>query len=217
MVFKGCMSKETKRLDVNDPNVFDKWRALYYDLTLEEQEQFGRDMEEKYPHQQSYTLSNFEHLFNRFPGCHVLEIGGWKGELADTCLKKFDIKGWHNIDYCRAAVEKSICHPARYSAYCPSNFFWFKGDRSHMADIAIAAHVIEHLTDEDCFDLMRYLNGISRIMFEAPIAMNGETTWDGYIGTHILKMGWDKICDHMKSMGYSVEQINPHCFLFTKI
>ncbi len=206
-----------KRLDVTDPNVFDTWRKLYNDLTLFEQEQFGRDMEAAYPHQQSFTLGHYTDLLHRFASPRIIEIGGWKGELATACLEQAPwIQSWHNIDYCAPAVEKTTCKDDRYIASCPTHFHWFKDKREVNADLLIAAHVIEHLTDEDLESLILWIKGIPAVIFEAPIG-RGESDWTGYIGTHILKMGWARINELMDLAGYKNEQISPHCYFYASI
>lgn len=216
----------TKRLDVNDPNVFDKWRSLYYDLSEAEQEQFGYDMEEKYPHQASFTPSNFESLFTNQVkiGNSVLEIGGWKGELASQMLAKFPegISSWTNIDYCKPATEKTVCKDPRYKVIYPHRFHWFKDPvgqtlppENPVPDICVSAHVIEHLTNEDLASLIEFISPIRTVMFEAPIARD-HNDWRGYIGTHILTWGWNQVNAAMAASGYRATEVNPYCFLYEK-
>jgi len=195
-----------KRLDVNDPKVFDKWRELYYDLTHEENIQFGYDMEAKYPGQASFDapgiqaiLSTVENKPNK-----VLEIGGWKGELAQcTCAQSpGDFLSWTNIDMCKAAVEKSVhVSSVPYRAHFPDRFDWFISPREEWFDVCISAHSIEHLTDKHLLQLMDWIKGIPVVIFEAPITNTGQT-WDGYFGTHILEMGWTRLNQEMAARGY---------------
>ncbi len=205
-----------KRLNVDDPQVFDTWRQLYYDLTEAEQEQFGIDMEAKYPHQVSFTLSNYELLFQSTATPNaVLEIGGWKGELATEMLSRFsNISSWTNIDYCKPATEKTICTDPRYSVIYPDCFHWFRVDRHTQHNVFIAAHVIEHLTSKDLVALMDYITGIPIVMFEAPIPMQGPVNWTGYVGTHILEWGWQEVNAEMEKRNYVPNKINDNCFLY---
>ncbi len=210
-----------KRLEVKDPLVFDKWRDLYYDLTHDENIQFGYDMEAAYPGQASFNPLVFEQLFQRFPGFHrVLEIGGWKGELAHHCLSKFALANWTNIDMCKAAVEKTVPMGAlatKYNPIFPSSFEWFNDKRESGYDICISAHTIEHLTGKHLVSLIDYVKGIPVVMFEAPIPLTGRSDWKGYFGTHILELSWADINLEMEKRGYQVEKINDWCFLYNAL
>lgn len=206
----------SKRLNVDDPKVFDTWRKLYYDLSEAEQEQFGIDMEAKYPHQVSFNAKNFSKLFTNGEPVNVLEVGGWKGELAAKMLSEFTcINNWTNIDYCKPATEKTICKDARYKVLYPNRFHWFKDTRFTSYDVFIAAHVIEHLTAEDLVSLIDCMSEIKTVMFEAPITRGGQG-WSGYLGTHILEWGWDKVNEQMQKHGYMPQEINQHCYLYKK-
>lgn len=215
---------ENKRLNLDDPEVWNKWRSLYRDLTHEENQEFGRDINARFPTQDHASYDNFDLLFRRYPEANVFEIGGWKGHLAQRCLKVFNIMNWLNIEYCQAAAAESVVKDPRFSVVCPDKFDWFKDLRTPTWDegerrweentVCIAAHVIEHLIDEDLEVLIRYITGIPVVMFEAPIDM-GESDWTNYGGTHILKMGWGGVNRLMKQAGYNNEMINRYCFLYT--
>ncbi len=203
-----------KRLNLEDPKVWDVWRSLYSELTQEENIQFGYDINAIYPHQQSFTVSNYDLLFSRFPGRTVMEIGGWKGELAHYCLTRYPIKQWTNFEICQAAVEKTVPMTALpFSVVMPNRFDWFKDKRPVDFDVCVAAHTIEHLSDEHLVDLVEHIKGTPIVMFEAPIQPAGDD-WTGYQGTHILKMGWNGVNAAMRAAGYVPEQINQHCFLY---
>ncbi len=201
-----------KRLDVNDPNVFDKWRDLYYDLTEAENIEFGYDMEAKYPHQKSFDEQALCSLFETLPtGNRVVEVGGWKGELAACISSKYPerIYSWHNIDMCKAAIEKSVPQSnLRYMPIFPFKFDWFTEERTIEYDVFVSAHTIEHLTGSHVIQLLNWANGIPNIFLEAPIAESGQANWQGYQGTHILECGWDVIDLYMAAAGYSLKKIN---------
>ncbi len=208
----------TKRLNLDDPMVWDKWRELYYSLTPEENIEFGNDIEARYPGQQSYNVANFDYLFGevcRAPA--VIEIGGWKGELALHCMSKHVIKSWFNIDMCKAAVEKTVpMGSLPYAARFPYEFDWFaREERKQDYDVCVSAHTIEHLSDRHLIQLIDYIRGIGLIMFEAPISPKGDN-WDGYHGTHMLTMGWNGVNASMEGRGYRVHQINGQCYLYER-
>ncbi len=210
------------RINTDDPKFFDWWRANYDNLTHEENIEIGNQLEEKYPYQGSY---NFEHLLRIFGdpkkpfgaklyNMSVLEIGGWKGELACSCLQQWPqaISGWTNIDMCKAAVDKGLKHEKLIHVF-PGHFDWFKNPRTTNFDICISTHTIEHLSDEHLVQLIEHIKGIPIVMFEAPIG-DGESNWDGYHGTHILKMGWAKINNLMLRNKYFVRKLSDWSYLY---
>lgn len=209
--------ESSMRLNLDDPNIWNQWRELYYDLTHEENIQFGNDIEARYPGQQSYTLSNFDTVFGSpsLLPTRVLEIGGWKGELAQHCLSKYNISSWLNIDMCKAAVDKSVCKDPRYTALFPDRFDWFAEKRVNDFDVCVSAHTIEHLSDRHLEQLIEHISGIPCVVFEAPIS-SGKNNWNGYQGTHILEHGWIDICAIMLVHGYRSHKLNDHCYLFWK-
>jgi hypothetical protein len=203
------------RLDLENPKVWDRWRELYSDLTREENIEFGNAIEAKFPFQASYNFEIFKPLFRGVHRSRVLEIGGWKGELALQCFQNFEIDNWFNVDMCKAAIEKTLpaLHRLPYLGFFPLEFDWFRDKREDDYDVCVSAHAIEHLSDDHLKLLIKYISGIKTVQFESPICMDGQT-WEGYVGTHILKMGWTAINDLMRAEGYKVLKINDWSFRY---
>jgi hypothetical protein len=215
-----------KRLDIDDPQCWNKWRELYDSLTDEEHAQFLNDSESRYPSQKSFTFSNYEFLFDKLSKSpirksfdeydfSILEVGGWKGELAHQCFTRFGrlIKSWHNIDMCYEAIRKTVAMPFNYTTFCPKEFAWFSEKKPQFADAFIAAHTIEHLSDRHLWQLLDFVAGIPYVILEAPISEHGNA-WDDYVGTHILKAGWAQIRTYMIQKGYRSQQLNDSCAFF---
>jgi hypothetical protein len=207
------------KLDLDDPYVFDKWRENYSVMTNQEHLEFCNRAEARFPSQQHFTASNFEALFrDKSPWMpRVLEIGGWKGELAQHCSSRFEIESWLNVDFCVAALQKTVDMGDflyRYGFSCPDTINWFNSPRIRDYEVCISSHTIEHLSDEHLLQLIDYISGIPMVMFEAPIG-DVENDWRGYLGTHILKMGWNGVNEAMSSRGYEVERINEFCFFYS--
>lgn len=209
-----------KRLPpLSDPKFWDRWRELYDSFSHEENIEIGNALEAAYPYQVSFNAELFENFFSAvLPGARVLEIGGWKGELAKHLLEKNPgIEHWHNVDMCRAAVLKTVpmgANSHRYTSEFPGSFDWFKTQRASAFDIAVSAHTIEHLSDAHLKDLIAFLAGIPLIVFEAPISKKSGASWAGYPGTHILSMGWDEIETLMRARGYQATQLSPWAFSY---
>lgn len=212
-----------KRLNLNDHNVFNKWRELYDELTDQEQQDFANECEERFPSQVHHDRSNFDFLFSTLRGTNpngfkVVEVGGWKGELAKYCLEKYSylIRDWTNIEFCENAVEKTVEISQRYEAVNPKTFTWFNKGKLTGYDVFVSAHTIEHLSDDHMAQLIKALSGIPVVMFDAPLSLEGED-WNDFLGTHKLKMGWNKVNGLMIREGYTSEQVNKGCYIYRKL
>lgn len=239
------MDSNPKRLNLDDPQVFNKWRELYDELTDEEQITFANECEDRFPSQQHFTPSNFEDFFEdieeerlakeielngdqtdddkakfkirtKVIGPSVLEVGGWKGELAQLILSKYPMLGdWHNIDICQQAVTKTSCNDHRFSNHVPSQFRWFERKREGKYQVCVVSHSIEHFSDKDFIGLATFIAGIPTVIFEAPIKLEHDD-WSDYLGTHILRMGWLGVAEVMGGLGYKSQKINDSCMVFQK-
>jgi hypothetical protein len=201
-------------IDMKDPNCWNEWRLRYQDLTGQEHIDFYNQLAEHYPEQKSFTLSNYDYLFSILKGsAEVIEIGGWKGELADYCLKKYDIKSWKNIEICEPAIKETVCQDSRYSVENPKEFWWwhrghdFQSDGDNDTKVLIASHFIEHLSNFDLQELISTSLLFSHlpekyIAIESPLSWQGQS-WNDYVGTHALTLGWGGVdllmCDGMFS------------------
>ena len=209
-----------KRLNLNDPEVWNKWRALYFDLTEKENIQFGYDIFEKYPNQQSFTLSNYKLLEQEFvTSTDVLEIGGWRGELAAHILAKNPtINTWKNIDVCKAAIDAiPATNDKRLHQIYPYCFEWWVNYHPSFLSVfnyLVMAHSIEHLHHTHVDSLMQKVAGIRTIIIEAPISEHGDN-WHNYQGTHIFDKGWGYIDSIMRVQGRSIEVLNESCRIYT--
>lgn len=202
------------RIELTDPLVFEKWREHYADMSDEEHIEFCNAAEAMWPTQKHFDAKNFDFIFHKLNSPTVLEVGGWKGELAHHCLSKYKIARWDNVDFCSAAAAKTVdMGSLPYNVICPTKINWFSEKRHKPYDVFVSAHTIEHLSDEHLVQLLDYITGIPMIMLEAPINM-GDNDWRGYCGTHILKMGWKKINAIMAARGYQIMQITNICYLY---
>lgn len=206
-----------KRLDVNDPAVFDQWRERYWELTNEEQIQFADDLAAKYPDQRHFNEAVLQPVIFAEQPERVLEIGGWDGALAEHCLDRDPhIAKWVNVDICREASTKArYIGSGRQHAVLYNDFRWFRYQKAKTYDLAVAAHVIEHLHDADFVRLVECLSETPLVLFEAPIN-EGPSDWTGYQGTHILRVGWREIRQVMRHFGYQAEQKTATIWLFRK-
>lgn len=203
-------------LDLTDPLVFDKWRRQYSEMSSAQHLEFVEKCAAVYPDQMHFSHRVYEKFFEHYPGLNILEIGGWKGELARYCLSNFDIKSWTNIEICTTAIENTVKMPNdKYSTICPTDFFWFRGVRHLKADLLISSNTIEHFNNSDFIELVEAITDIRMVLFEAPLKKN-EETWQGYLGTHILEMDWPDVIFLMDRYGYKQTKLDQNAYLFIK-
>lgn len=185
-------------MDVAD---FDAWREGYLHMTYREQQGFYDRVEVEHPHQVAFTLSGFHDFLLQvcdheatLGKVYVLELGGWKGELAQEMLKSFpSVAIWCNVEICQRAVDKSVCESPRYTTLVPENLPW--NVELPPANVFVASHFIEHITRNDLDMLIQNLPDTVRyIGMEAPIPEDGNTVdWTGYHGPHTPEIGWKQV------------------------
>lgn len=188
-------------------NEFDQWRERYDSMTTEEQVKYHNDLEERYPEQNHFNyLYVCEALKIAQKPTSVLEFGTWKGDLALKAFQNHQIETWIGIEICEAAIKKTKCDKILYIK--PKAFDWFYQERNLHPDIIIATHFIEHLSNEHFEQLVRFCKGIKIIHFESPLTDQGNE-WDGYLGTHKLTIGWNRVNEIMKENGYTLKINQP--------
>ena len=212
------------RLNINSPSVFDDWRSLYETLTTEEQKQFHNEIELKYPEQAHFHTENVDWLLslmkvdNEAKLFEIVEMGGWKGHLANYCIntKGYNISKWTNMELCENAINKSVFNDTRYIAIQPESFTWFENSKLK-GDCFISTHVIEHLSNKHFINLVDYLseNNYNYVLFEAPLYSH-DHNWNGYLGTHILGFGWESVIREMSVRGFELLHSGVDCKIFVK-
>jgi hypothetical protein len=197
-------------MDIKD---FDAWREAYAGMTYQEQQAFYDRVEADHPLQKGFTLLRFHNFFLHIASrrekaqgkTYVLELGGWKGELAQEMLKSFPFVAiWCNVEICRRAVEKSVFASPCYTTYVPPEFPW----RVELppSNVLVASHFIEHISQRHLERLVRNLPDTMRYLaIEAPIpADDSRVDWTGYHGSHILEIGWKQVIDLLRQHGFEL-------------
>ena len=184
-----------------DISEFDAWRANYGQMSYTDQQDFYDRVYADHPIQAGYALDGGLELFNRFfahalgelPNVYVLELGGWRGELAQEMLNRFpSLAIWCNVEICRAAVKDSVFASPKYKTWIPPDHPW----RVELppSNVLVASHFIEHISSYHFAQLMLTLPEALRYMvLVAPLPESGSADWTGYHGSHKLKWGWDRI------------------------
>jgi hypothetical protein len=192
-------------------NEFDKWRRDYEALSFSDQVIYHNDLERRYPEQNHFNYELVKSALQLIENPVVLEFGTWKGDLALKAFNDFNIKHWWGIEICQSAINKTKCSKVKY--IMPDRFDWFTDERNIEADIIIATHFIEHLSNTHFKQIAEYCKGVPIVHFESPLSKEGNE-WNGYEGTHKLTYGWDKVESIMLSIGYRLMYSYPEAKTF---
>jgi hypothetical protein len=186
----------------------DRYRKNYssYDFN------FKKKMSEQwlilYPEQANFDLIPVNYLFENLVNtpCSVLEIGGWRGDLALRILNNNDIiSQWHNydlLDYNR--LQK--CSDPRYRLITLHNYVWNTEPVSDY-NILISTHMIEHINWKEFKELAAWIpSRIETVLFEAPLSPDDENfNWKGDYSSHVLEKGWKQVNAEMSIHGFNLE------------
>lgn len=182
---------------------FDGWRKDYDRLTYGEHVEFYRTVAEAYPDQQHYNEPAIRTFLDGSSG-PVLEIGGWKGELAQKVLPDYPgIPEWLNVEIAPQAVSESVCTDPRYSVIVPDRFLWDSDLDVTRFRTFIASHSLEHIKRGHLTQLLGRLGGVERMYVDAPLP-DEDPQWGGGNGqhSHILEIGWNRLRDLFESYGF---------------
>lgn len=183
---------------------FDDWRQGYDTMSYDQQVEFYRVVADAYPDQRHFNVFAVnQFLLEAGEDVRVLELGGWKGELAALMLSEFptQITRWTNFDIAPQAISQSTCTDPRYSVVVPEDFMWNIDLELSKYNTFIASHVVEHLRLEHLRKLFSMLRGIPRIFVDTPLGPDG-VRWDGNLSSHIIEIGWNDLQSLIESFGY---------------
>jgi glycosyltransferase involved in cell wall biosynthesis len=198
----------------------DDYRKHYDKMTFADLNKVANKWLHIYPEQASYTLPLVIRWFEEHVSqpAMVLEIGGWRGDLAGEILSRFSqVECWHNFDVISDASTQK-CRDERYRLIPLNDYIWnLKLPVSYNA--LIATHVIEHLKWREVKSLIKWIpEQIDTVLFEIPIVESAENyNWQGHHSTHILEKGWKQIIDEMNASGFEVALKEKDTVIFNRI
>lgn len=176
---------------------WDRWRANYDSMSWRDQLDFYSMVERLHPDQQFFTAPSVLQ-FLREAGSPsslcVLEIGGWKGELAAAVGPT---KRWLNIEIFPEAIRYGP-REGWYRAMVPHDFIWNAGVPIGY-DVLIMSHTIEHIRFHEFTKIIEQFDG-AWVFLEAPLH-DQPRDWRGYGGTHVFEAGWGDVDDLMGRHG----------------
>ncbi len=194
---------------------FNQWREKYDSMSFQDQQDFYEDLilrgdigeivkNQNYFDKKVATVC-FEAVFSKQDKVNVLEMGGWRGEMAEMIFNKFPDKIgiWLNHEICEWAATNPVCKNYRYHSPKTIDFLWMVNLVNGNYDILILSHVLEHIKLKDLISLLNVVKGISYLYIDAPIEDKTESVnWKDYNGTHILEIGWNDLEGIIKDFGY---------------
>ncbi len=187
---------------------FNAWRVKYDDMTYKEHCEAADELHENFPmnvqFHREYLLSILAPA-TEAPDMYVLEIGGGIGALAQDVFKAGggQIREWVNLEISKKAIEETICQDYRYESMVLSDWSWKEFEFWHRYNMLILSHVAEHMSGEHFKALLEKAQNIDIIYLDIPVPeKTPDINWNGYLGTHVLELGWDQIDAILHTLGY---------------
>lgn len=193
---------------------WDEWRARTEKMTYAEQQAFYDDVARDFPEQAHFVREVAIRELTGAAPAGVLEIGGWRGDLAAAVLadpRSAAIRKWVNMDIAPSLAGMQRCRDPRYSFVVAPTWVWDTAIPDEY-DAVVATHLIEHLTERQLETLLRRLAKLGRartLYLESPLREDSHG-WKGYRGSHILGLGWAGVRRMVQAAGWTAtEQVTP--------
>ncbi len=198
---------------------WDLYRLTYDMLSYEDQLKFYDEVWKQHPVQKHYDSATCKRFLEKVNPKAVVEIGGWRGELAAEMLPLFpDIMVWRNYEICKGAANDTVCLDSRYDAEVPLTWVWsmsLNQRRAIRGNTLVASHVLEHMNAEQVEALLKAIHP-NAAFIAAPLTESGQD-WNGYEGSHVLTWGWKDIINLFETQGLihdsSFDTSEVRCFL----
>src|SRR5512138_1391188 len=100
----------------NEVRKFDKYRRNYDSFSFTDKVIITNKWARKYPEQAHFNYEPIKFWLENIvtKPVYILEIGGWRGDLATRALASFDqIIVWHNFHLLKTEINQN-CHDDRY-------------------------------------------------------------------------------------------------------
>lgn len=211
---------ETRRAPVS-PADFDRWRAEYATTSYADQVAYYDGVWEKYPVQRHYNLPLAREFFAAPSGpTRVLEVGGWTGDVAVDILPQWpSIKDWLNVEVCRGAARAGymvVPFASAYRAVVLEDWIWNQPEAFFEPfTVLFASHSFEHMTATNLRALLAKVTHISHVYIDTPLPEE-PYDWHGYLGTHILELGWPQLIDLMAEFGWTLDRRDGTVGMFSR-
>jgi hypothetical protein len=186
---------------------WDAYRAAYPRMTYAEVADFHDRIWARHPDQRHCSPDLLAAFFATVAsGVAVLEVGGWRGEMAAHILaQRPDLRSWLNLEICRGAVGQPVLDDPRYRGMFPPAWAWDMA-LIERHEVAVLAHLIEHISAAQLGRLVPWLaeNGVRQVYVESPLA-DGPRSWRRSTTAHLLEIGWEGVVALFGEHGYRVK------------
>lgn len=199
---------------------WDAYRAVYDRMGWNDQVAFYDRVWELHPDQRHFDAEACAAFLTVTRPASVLEIGGWRGELANLMLARFpNVTEWRNVEVCRGAAFHPVGTDPRYSAVVPDDWAWKTPEiTARHWDALVMSHTVEHMRLDQFRDLIDALD-VGSVFLQAPLE-DRKTNWTGYHGSHVLAAGWNDLARLLKERGFtrnqSLDAADVRCFARTR-
>ena len=196
---------------------FNDWRSAYSWMSYSDQQLFYSQVETEFPQQANFSSEAALTFFRRVsPESRVIELGGWKGDLAAAVLTSplsDRVSSWTNYDICPTLGGKAVCKDPRYRLIVPMGWFWKTAVQD--AEVFVATHTIEHLSVKHLEALLvkvAKLPSLQYIYLESPLPDSAvRNRWPDYFGSHILEVGWEQVTGLLSQHGFMAARRSDIC------
>ena len=198
---------------------FDRYRKKYDTMPFHTLVKRNDRWLHQYPEQAHFSLPPIGYWFDNvvLRPAVVLEIGGWRGDLAMQMLSKYEfISCWHNYDVITDKSTQKCCDP-RYNCITLEDYIWnLSVDRSYNS--LVATHMIEHIKWRELLLLINWIpKNITSVLFEAPIERSTEHhDWTGNRSSHVLEKGWEQVIREMRETGFEAIHSSGNTMIFIR-
>lgn len=198
---------------------FNRYRRTYHKLKFKQKKKLASKWLVQYPEQAHFNYAPVDHWLKNIVPEHadIIEIGGWRGDLAQKALSEFDnIRSWHNYDLLKFNGYQK-CNDKRYKLITLDDYLWHTS-LDYEYNALIATHMIEHISWRELTWLIKWIpQGIKTVLFEAPLPASCEKiSWKGDHSSHVLEKGWEQVINEMKKNNFSIDFSEDNTCIFVK-
>jgi hypothetical protein len=198
---------------------FNRYRKNYDSFSFAQKQKMASRWLEQYPEQAHFDTAPVKHWLENYVKrpCSVLEIGGWRGDLANKMLTDYNyIQSWHNYDLIEDNSYQK-CHDLRYKLITLKDDLWHIS-LVYNYNALIATHMIEHINWREFIELAGWIPlNIETVLFEAPLPASEESlNWNGDYSSHVFEKGWEQVNAEMRKHGFRVEYTENNSVIYSR-
>jgi hypothetical protein len=214
--FKGKYLQYLRKYEIYR---FDRYRMLYNSFSFDYKIKKANEWLKQYPEQAHFDIIPINFWLENIVAkpSAVLEIGGWRGDLAEKALSSFEhINLWHNYDLLKYNNYQK-CYDNRYKLISLNDDLWHLSLK-YEYNALVATHMIEHINWKEFIELTNWIpECIRTVLFEAPLpASNENINWKGDYSSHVLEKGWEQVITEMENHRFLVDYTENNTVIFKR-